>query len=193
MSITWLLLATGFAGGLSLIFVLRWLYLWVAPPPSVVAYFSPEGGCTSAVVHELTRARHEVLVLAYSFSSKPLAEALLAAKKRGVRVEVLLDHSNEQEAYSDLPFFLEHGIHTLIDAKHAIAHNKVMLIDRRVLITGSFNFTHQAETHNAENLLVLKGHAELIDVYHQDFEMHKAHCQAPQVKTAPATAHHKAA
>jgi phosphatidylserine/phosphatidylglycerophosphate/cardiolipin synthase-like enzyme len=117
-------------------------------------------------VNELNRARREILVLAYSFSSKPIAQALIDAKTRGVKVEVVLDKSNEQEQYSDLSFFIEQGLAPLIDSHHAIAHNKVIIIDRRTLVTGSFNFTHQAESDNAENLLVIKGHPELASVYH---------------------------
>src|SRR5439155_19033024 len=127
------------------------------------------------------------------FSSKPIAEALLEARARGVRVQVLLDKSNEQETYTSLPLLLERGLTPLIDAHHAIAHNKVMLIDGRTLITGSFNFTHQAEVENAENLLVIKGHPELLEAYRQDFLAHKAHCQTPQVKVTAATSHRKAA
>ena len=118
MSMTWLLLATGVTGGMSMVFVLRWLHGWLFTPPSVAVHFSPEGGCTNAVVNELLHARHEILVQAYSFSSKPIAEALIAAKKRGVHVELVMDHSNEQEPYSDLQAFLEAGLNPLIDAKH---------------------------------------------------------------------------
>lgn len=193
MSMTWLLLSTGFTGGMALVFVLRWLQHWLFTPPSVAVHFSPDGGCTNAVVNELLHARHEILVQAYSFSSKPIAEALIAAKKKGVHVEILMDHSNEQEPYSDLHWFLEAGLEPKIDTKHAIAHNKVMIVDKKTLITGSFNFTNQAEAHNAENLLVLKGHPELIASYRAAFESHKAHCQAPQLKVQAAKDHHRAA
>src|SRR5262249_45629818 len=154
--------------------------------------FSPKGGCTDAVVRELQQARHEIKVLAYSFSSKPIAQSLIDAHKRGVRVEVLLDRSNEQEEYSDLHLFTQNGVAVHVDAHHAIAHNKVMLIDGKTIITGSFNFTHQAEAENAENLLVIKGHPELLEAYRQDFLAHKAHSQAPQTKTM-AAAHRRAA
>ena len=66
-----------------------------------------------AVLHELKAARREVLVLAYSFSSKPIAEALIAAKTRGVQVDIILDRSNEQENYSDLPLLLDQGFGAL--------------------------------------------------------------------------------
>src|SRR5438270_4530022 len=137
-AMTWLLLATGFTGALTLVFLLRSLYRRFATPPSVAMFFSPKGGCTDAVVRELKAARREILVQAYSFSSKPIAQALVEAKTRGLKVEILLDRSNEGEAYSDLPFFAEQGLTPLIDAQHAIAHNKVIVIDGGTVITGSF-------------------------------------------------------
>ena len=54
-------------------------------------YFSPHGGCTDAIIRELNKAKSTVLVEAYSFTSTPVAKALLNAHKRGVKVEVILD------------------------------------------------------------------------------------------------------
>ena len=180
----WLLLATGFTGALTLLFLVRLIYRAFGTMPAVAVYFSPKGGATDAVLRELKTARREVLVSAYSFSSKPIAEALVQAKTRGVQVEIILDRSNEQESYSDLQLFLDQGLAPLIDAQHAIAHNKVMIIDQRTLLTGSFNFTHQAEGENAENLLLVKGHPELVRLYRQDFLVHKSHSQVPSRKPA---------
>jgi phosphatidylserine/phosphatidylglycerophosphate/cardiolipin synthase-like enzyme len=180
--VNWMLAATGFMGALTLVFIFRALVRRVTTPPTVEVCYSPKGGCTEAVIREIGRARHEVLVQAYSFSSKPIAEALIAAKTRGVQVAVLLDKSNEAEAYSDLPLLIEHGLAPLIDSHHAIAHNKIMVIDRHTILTGSFNFTHQAEAENAENLLILKGHPGLAKQYCENFAAHKSHCQAPQAR-----------
>lgn len=176
----WLLIATGFMGALTLLFLGRAIHRRFRAPLSVAVHYSPKGGCTEAVVQELRSARHEILVQAYSFTSKPIAQALEEAKGRGVHVEILLDRSNEQEAYSELGELLGKGIVPLIDAHHAIAHNKVMILDGRTLITGSFNFTHQAEAENAENLLIIKGHPELARSYRKNFMDHKAHCEAPK-------------
>jgi phosphatidylserine/phosphatidylglycerophosphate/cardiolipin synthase-like enzyme len=192
MDMTWLLVATGFMGAVTLIFwwqsVVRWLY----PPPSQSVHFSPKGGCTEQVVAEIGHARREILVLAYSFSSKPITEALIAARDRGVHIQVVLDKSNEQDSFSTLPTLTAKGIPTLIDHTHAIAHNKVMLIDNHTIVTGSFNFTHQAEVENAENMLLIKNHPELVKTYRKDFEGHKAHSVAPGTKVVPAP-HHRAA
>jgi phosphatidylserine/phosphatidylglycerophosphate/cardiolipin synthase-like enzyme len=182
---TWLLLATGFTGALTLVFVVRWLSHWVGSALSIAVYHSPKGGCTDAIVRELKHARREVWVQAYSFTSKAIAQALIEAKARGVHVEILLDRSNEQETYTELGHLLTEGLIPHIDAQHAIAHNKIMIIDRRTLITGSFNFTHQAEVENAENLLILKGRPDIVKSYCQSFLAHKAHCQAPKTKAAP--------
>jgi phosphatidylserine/phosphatidylglycerophosphate/cardiolipin synthase-like enzyme len=178
----WLLLATGFTGAFTLLYLVRAAYHACTTPPSLEAHFSPKGGCTDAIVREIAHARHEILVLAYSFTSKPIAQALVDAKLRGVHVDIVLDHSNEKEAYTDLHFFLEQGLTPVIDPHHAIAHNKVMVIDNRTLLTGSFNFTHHAENDNAENLLVIKGHPEMVRMYKENFHTHKSHARPAEVK-----------
>lgn len=142
---------------------------------SVEVFFSPGGGATEAVVREIRAARREVLVQAYSFTSAPIAKALLDAHKRGVRVEAVLDKSQRKERYTSATFLANAGIPVLIDAKHAIAHNKIIIVDGKVLVTGSFNFTKAAEQRNAENLLVIKGNPALLEKYLQNYRAHKSH------------------
>jgi phosphatidylserine/phosphatidylglycerophosphate/cardiolipin synthase-like enzyme len=180
----WLLVATGFTGAWTVVFVLRWLHRTLGTPLALTPHFSPKGNCTEAVVAEIKAARREILVLAYSFTSRPIAEALIDAKLRGVHVEIILDHSNETEPHTEMPFLVEQGLVPVIDAHHAIAHNKVMILDSRTLITGSFNFTNQAENENAENLLIIKSHSELVSLYRENFHMHKEHARAIQSKPA---------
>ncbi|MEA5114188.1 MAG: phospholipase D family protein [Geobacteraceae bacterium] len=144
---------------------------------TIDVYFSPRGGATEAIVREIASARSEILVQAYSFTSAPVAKALLDARKRGVRVEVLLDKSQRREKYSSADFLLHGGIDTYIDSRHAISHNKIMIIDRMTLITGSFNFTKAAEEKNAENLLVIKNNRPLADRYILNFVEHRNHSE----------------
>jgi len=75
-------------------------------PPTWQVYFSPHGGCTDAIIRELNKAKSTVLVQAYSFTSAPIAKALLNAHKRGVKVEVILDKSQRTQKYSSAPFSL---------------------------------------------------------------------------------------
>jgi phosphatidylserine/phosphatidylglycerophosphate/cardiolipin synthase-like enzyme len=139
-------------------------------------FFSPRGGCTEAVVSTISQAKAEILVQAYSFTSAPIAKALVDAHKRGVHVQIILDRSQRKERYSSADFTAHAGIPTYIDAAHAIAHNKVMIIDKATVISGSFNFTKAAEEKNAENLLVLKS-KELARGYIENWAMHKEHSE----------------
>ena len=102
-----------------------------------------------AVVNALDHATNSVLVQAYSFTSAPIAKAVVDAHRRGVKVQVILDRSQRTEKYSEADFLKHSGIPTVIDAQHAIAHNKVIIIDGYVVLTGSFNFSRAAEEHNA--------------------------------------------
>jgi len=152
--------------------------LWAQQGPGDIhPYFSPKGGCTEAVVNELNGAKKSVLVQAYSFTSAPIAKALVDAHKRGVDVQVILDKSQRTERYSSATFLANEGIPTSIDAAHKIAHNKIMIIDGNTLITGSFNFTKSAEEGNAENLLVINNAPELAQRYTANWRNHLAHSQ----------------
>jgi phosphatidylserine/phosphatidylglycerophosphate/cardiolipin synthase-like enzyme len=105
----------------------------------VAVYFSPNGGATNAVVREVNAATQQILMQAYGFTSAPIAKALVEAHKRGVQILAVLDKSNETDKYSAATFLANAGMQTLIDAQHAIAHSKVMVIDSATIITGSFN------------------------------------------------------
>lgn len=137
-------------------------------------YFSPKGGCTEAIVDALNKSTSSVLVQAFMFTSAPIARALVEARRRGVKVEVVLDKSHLADKYSSATFLHNNLIPCYIDAMHTNAHNKVMIIDRKTVITGSFNFTKSAEENNAENLLVITD-AALAAQYAQNWHLHRRH------------------
>lgn len=139
--------------------------------------FSPRGGCTEAIVGAIAAAQTSVDVQAYSFTSAPIAKAVADAHARGVRVRVVLDKSQRGERYSSATFLKNHGVPVWIDDEHAIAHNKVILIDAATVLTGSFNFSKAAEQRNAENLLIIEGHPELASSYRANFEQHLGHAE----------------
>ena len=102
--------------------------------------FTPGQNCEGLIVAEISAARSSILLQAYSFTSKPIAAALTAAKRRGVDVRAVLDKSQRTERYSGATFLADAGIPVVIDELPAIAHNKVLVIDATTTITGSFNF-----------------------------------------------------
>ena len=91
-------------------------------------------------------------------------------------VQVILDKSQRTEKYSSADFLVNQGVPTMIDAEHAIAYSKILIIDGETIITGSFNFTKAAQEKNAENLLLIRSQA-LTAQYTQHWEAHRQHSQ----------------
>ena len=117
----------------------------------------------------------EILVQAYSFSSTPIRNALINAQKRGAKVEIVFDKEEQKDQnYRGAKGFSRTGITIHLDGQHAIAHNKVIVIDRETVITGSFNFTGAAETKNADNVLVVKSKT-LAGLYAENWYAHVKH------------------
>lgn len=139
-------------------------------------YFSPYGGAELAIVRAIDKAQRNIRVLAYSFTSQPIEDALIRASMRNVSVKIILDKSQRNGKGSRLQTLFDSGIPVFIDKSHAIAHNKVIIIDRKRVITGSFNFTAAAEKRNAENLLILHSR-NLAREYLKDFQEHLEHAQ----------------
>ena len=144
-------------------------------PRSIEVYFSPDGGCTDAIISRLSSAQQTIDIQAYSFTSAPIAKAVSDAHKRGVKVRVILDKSQRTARYTSATYLFNQGVPVFIDDKHAIAHNKIMLIDGQTIITGSFNFSKSAEERNAENLLIISGYPELMEQYAANFGAHLSH------------------
>src|SRR5262245_52460687 len=111
------------------------IILTLTPParaadcPRVSVCFTPGENCTQTIVQALNAAQRSIQAQAYSFTSAPIAKALLDAHKRGVQVQVILDKSQRSQKYSSADFLANQGVPVVIDANHAIAHNKVIIID----------------------------------------------------------------
>ena len=126
---------------------------------TVSVCFTPPVGCAERIVEAIGSARREVLVQAYEFTSPPILQALVAAHRRGVDVRVILDKVNATERYSGVNFVSDAGIRVWIDDQTAIAHSKVIVIDRALVVAGSFNLTRSAEERNVEDTLFVSSPA----------------------------------
>ncbi len=141
----------------------------------LIPCFVPGENCTDMIVREIDGAKSELLVQAYYFTSPAIIQAIGRAPERGVEVKVILDRkSNEQRGYTGATYLRNHGIEPLIDDGVTIPHNKVIIIDRREVITGSFNFTKAAQEENAENVLIIKDAPDLASAYAQNWQRRAA-------------------
>lgn len=141
--------------------------------PTIQVCFTPGQNCTEEITDVIDAAKKSIFVQAYSFTSAPIAAHLVAAKKRGVMVNVILDKSQKTQRYSASRFLVNQHIPCWIDYKPAIAHNKIMIIDEKEVITGSFNFTKAAQNKNAENLLIIHD-AQLANIYMKNWQRRRA-------------------
>jgi len=133
-------------------------------------YFSPNGGCTDAIVQEINRAQKSIDVMMYAFTSRPIVQEMVKAKERGVAIRVLLDKAQETQKFAKGRYFTNKGIEVRYDTGAGLMHNKVGIIDGKLVFAGSFNWTAQAEKYNAENLLVIDDQV-LIKKYQERFDL----------------------
>src|SRR5262245_40209521 len=122
----------------------------VAADMVVQACFSPQGKCASHIAREIEQAKKELLVAVYAFTSEDLAQALAQAKKRGVIVQVIIDQEFDARNEKSKAKFLElqkipvrrtSGIKAPVtDREGGLMHQKFAVIDRRILLTGSYNW-----------------------------------------------------
>jgi len=146
---------------------------------TVEALFSPHDDIEAAILRVLRGARRSIHVQAYLFTSRALAAALIEAKARGVRVEVLADGEQAERAEnSRIPQLLEAGIAVALEVRYAAAHNKIILVDAAeaggAVVTGSYNFTYSARLRNAENVVVLRGNPPVLRAYLDNWKRHRA-------------------
>jgi phosphatidylserine/phosphatidylglycerophosphate/cardiolipin synthase-like enzyme len=147
----------------------------IGPEDGMTAFFSPNGGCTPALIEEINKANQSIDIQAYTFTSSDIAQALAAAVDRNVKVRVILDKRRRSDRDSQAIYFQSRHIGVFIDDHHPVAGNKVMLIDGKVLVTGSFNFSRESEDMNAENMLIIHDRPKLIGQYQANFEQHLNH------------------
>lgn len=117
----------------------------------VSVYFTPAEQCEARIVDAIDQARSTIRLQAYGFTSLPIIHALQRAAKRHVEVLAILDKINEKR-YSGATLLQAAGIPVWIDVDPAIAHNKIVVIDRYLVIGGSYNYTAAAQKRNAENV-----------------------------------------
>ena len=183
--------------------LIRWLLavlLWGAgceamalePAPAVTPFaaagtiqyaFTPGDQADQMIIDAIDRSHHQVLVQAYNFTHRRIADALVRAHVRGVEVAILLDQEQSRDR-SPLMRNVARYVTVMIDPRHAAAHNKVMIIDSGyadcAIVTGSFNFTYAAQHRNAENALVLRGNPPLCEAYFNNWRRHQLHAHALQ-------------
>jgi phosphatidylserine/phosphatidylglycerophosphate/cardiolipin synthase-like enzyme len=139
----------------------------------IVAFAPNYGGLDplNVITQILSQVKTSILMECYGFTSQPIANELVNAKKRGADVRIIADPSG---IGSELFYCKTNGILVLIDHQHTIFHNKVLILDKNIVINGSYNFTVAAEKRNAENILVTQND-HLANLHASNWFYHASH------------------
>jgi phosphatidylserine/phosphatidylglycerophosphate/cardiolipin synthase-like enzyme len=117
-------------------------------------YFSPKGGCEAQVLRWISRANESIHVLIYSFTLDSIDDALVEAYNRGVEIKVVFE-KEQISTYSEYQKLKVAGVLVRNDTNSDLMHDKIMIVDGVIVLTGSFNWSNSAENSNNENLIVI--------------------------------------
>ncbi|EKT1335109.1 phospholipase D family protein [Salmonella enterica] len=142
-----------------------------AEKPTIAVGFSSSTGrnALQLILSGIEDAQRNIDVAAYSFTSKPVATALVAAQKRGVSIRVVADKKANSDKYTAVTFLANKGASVRLNGQYAAMHHKFMVIDGDMVQTGSFNYTASAVSRNAENALLIRNAPELAAKYQEEF------------------------
>lgn len=133
-------------------------------------YFSPDDQVQSRLVELIHSAEHSIHFLAFSFTSNDLAAALLERQRAGVDIAGIMEASQvESNVGTQYQRFISAGMQVRLDGNPRDMHHKVLVIDRRYVSFGSYNFTVSAERRNDENVLIVDD-PNLAQIYLAEFE-----------------------
>ena len=136
----------------------------------VTVVFTPEDGAIEqAIIPTVTAAQTEIRFLAFSFTDYPLASAMIQRRQSGVDVSGVYETVGSDTDAAEFKTFVCAGVPVRRDGNSSFMHNKVIVVDRRFVITGSLNYSTNAEVNNDENVIILDN-SEIAGRYLQDFD-----------------------
>jgi len=131
-------------------------------------YFSLSDNPQKAIIKNINQAEAFINIAMYIFTDREIVIPLVKARERGVKVRLYLDQDQVDYQYSQSRFLVQRGIKTRISSNNYIMHNKFAIIDNRLLLTGSYNWTFSANNRNDENLMVIDD-PEIIEIFQNQF------------------------
>ena len=142
-------------------FILEWVKTSISAiiPPSREAsdvFFSPGEACRHAIISQIQGATTQLQICVFTISDDIITNALLSCHKKGVNIRLITDNEKSYDEGSDIAQIAGAGVAVKMDTSPNHMHHKFMLVDQRVVLTGSYNWTRSAARYNHENVLVTK-------------------------------------
>lgn len=130
----------------------------------ISSYFSPGSETISPLLREINSAQKSIYFMVFSFTHDKIGKAMHNQHQNGIKVGGVFDE-NQISKYSEYHLMQEAGMDVKIDKTSGTMHHKVIIVDEETVITGSYNFSRNAEIRNSENLLIIKGNKDTARAY----------------------------
>jgi phosphatidylserine/phosphatidylglycerophosphate/cardiolipin synthase-like enzyme len=144
----------------------------------VQVLFGSEDKAMPDLVDLVDGAQQSVRFMAFSFTRDDLGDAMLSRAEAGLNVQGIFEARGSETEFSELPRLFCAGLAVRQDGNPRAMHHKVIIIDGQKVVTGSFNFSNNAEESNDENLVIIAD-PNLAAQYLQEFERRWAEAVAP--------------
>ena len=133
--------------------------------------FSRTQDCAPIIASWILKANKSIHIMVYSFTSQVIASALIVARTQNpsLDIRVVIEESQVNVTGSVYQMLVDANITVAIDGNPYLMHHKVAIIDGRIVITGSYNYSQSAEDRNDENLVVIVDE-EIAQLYEQEFQ-----------------------
>jgi phosphatidylserine/phosphatidylglycerophosphate/cardiolipin synthase-like enzyme len=143
----------------------------VGQPSGIDALFSPNGGIQDRIVAEIDQETSTIDIAMYSFTADEIRDALIRAKDRGIQIRIVADSGQSSGQGGEIPTLegLSFMVRRLSGFGGGLMHNKFMIVDQKILFTGSYNWSANAEDNSFENAVFIEGDG-VIQSFLSDFE-----------------------
>ncbi len=136
----------------------------------IFTYFSPDNDIISSLLREIGAAKKSIHFMAFAFTHDALGNAMRKRSEAGVEVRGVFEGRQVDDRYSEHNAMKQAGLQVAVDGNRGAMHHKVLVIDAETVITGSYNFSKNAEVRNSENLLIIKGNPDIAQAYLAEFD-----------------------
>ncbi|HOK40734.1 MAG TPA: phospholipase D-like domain-containing protein [bacterium] len=128
-------------------------------------YFAPKDNVEAQIINAINSAKYTIEFAMFTFTDNEIANSIIAAINRGVKVSGIYDDYQAGSKYCTINTLKEAGATVYTDASENLMHNKYLIIDGEKVITGSYNYTASANTANDENIIILNDKSTAVNYY----------------------------
>lgn len=132
-------------------------------------YFSPGKACRATILHQIGLAKHSLDICVFTISDDFIADALVQAFRRKLKIRIITDNDKAADKGSDIRRFHEEGLAVKVDDTRHHMHHKFMVVDEKIALTGSYNWTRSAAKFNHENLLLTRDQS-VVKAFMKEFQ-----------------------